>query len=107
MADIQLHNTLTGKIEKFVPTKSGRSAHVHLRADGLLTTRIFGNYRTFCVPGYFAAVPEAARIQAEPRDETSTDVDDRIIANAAAAGVSYPRLHREICAGFFRRLQNA
>jgi cysteinyl-tRNA synthetase len=56
MADIQLHNTLSGKIENFVPQKAGE-------------VRMYTCGPTVYDYAHIAAVPEAARIQAEPCDE--------------------------------------
>src|SRR5712691_10153617 len=53
---------------EFRSAKCGRSADVHVRADGL-RLRSYRELPHVRVSRHFAAVPEAARIQAEPRDE--------------------------------------
>jgi len=85
MTDIQLHNTLTGKIEKFVSTKSGRSAHVHVRADGIRLRA----YRELSHVVFQDILRRFLKLRGFKLNHVMnlTDVDDRIIANAAAAGV--------------------
>ncbi|MCU1318370.1 MAG: cysteinyl-tRNA synthetase, partial [Candidatus Acidoferrum typicum] len=46
MADIQLHNTLTGKIENFVPQKAGE-VRMYTCGPTVYDYAHIGNYRTF------------------------------------------------------------
>ena len=46
MADIQLHNTLTGKIENFVPQRAGE-VRMYTCGPTVYDYAHIGNYRTF------------------------------------------------------------
>ena len=46
MAEIQLHNTLTGKIETFVPQKAGE-VRMYTCGPTVYSYAHIGNYRTF------------------------------------------------------------
>src|SRR5258705_10229108 len=83
MHEIQLHNTLSGKIEPFVPLKQG---HVGMYTCGptVYDYAHIGNYRTFV---FQDVLRRFLRLRGFKLNHVMnlTDVDDRIIANAAAA----------------------
>jgi len=86
MAEIQLHNTLSGKIEAFIPQKAGE---VRLYSCGptVYDYAHIGNYRTFVFQDILRRFLKLRGFKLN-HVMNLTDVDDRIIANAAAAGKS-------------------
>jgi cysteinyl-tRNA synthetase len=86
MGDIQFHNTLTGRKEPFVPLVPGE-VHMYTCGPTVYDYAHIGNFRTFVfqdVLRRFLSMEGYRVTQAM----NLTDVDDRIIVNAAAAGLS-------------------
>jgi cysteinyl-tRNA synthetase len=84
MAEIQLHNTLAGKIEKFTPQKPGE-VRMYTCGPTVYDYAHIGNYRTFVFQDILRRFLKLRGFKLN-HVMNLTDVDDRIIANAAAAG---------------------
>src|SRR5947199_8413323 len=84
MAEIQLHNTLSGKLEPFVPQKPGE-VRMYTCGPTVYDYAHIGNYRTFVFQDILRRFLKLRGFQLQ-HVMNLTDVDDRIIANAAAAG---------------------
>src|SRR5271163_3248525 len=85
MHEILLHNTLSGKVEPFVPQVPGE-VKMYTCGPTVYDFAHIGNFRTFVfqdVLRRFLKLRGFKMIHVM----NLTDVDDRIIANAAAAGV--------------------
>jgi cysteinyl-tRNA synthetase len=100
MHEIQLHNTLSGKIEPFVPLKPG---HVGMYTCGptVYDYAHIGNYRTFVFQDILRRFLKWRGFQLD-HVMNLTDVDDRIIANAAAAGVGIREYTEKFVQAFFQ-----
>src|ERR1700676_991902 len=85
MAEIQLHNTLGGKIEPFEPLKAGE-VRMYSCGPTVYDYAHIGNFRTFVFQDILRRFLRSRGFQVI-QVMNLTDVDDRIIANAAAAGV--------------------
>ena len=83
MAEIQLHNTLSGKLESFVPQKPGE-VRMYTCGPTVYDYAHIGNYRTFVFQDILRRFLKLRGFQLQ-HVMNLTDVDDRIIANAAAA----------------------
>ena len=85
MHEIQLHNTMSGKVEPFIPLKPG-VVHMYTCGPTVYDYAHIGNFRTFVFQDILRRF-----LKLRGFDLTHvmnlTDVDDRIIANAAAAGL--------------------
>ncbi len=86
MAEIHLHNTLTGKTEPFVPQKPGE-VRMYTCGPTVYDYAHIGNYRTFVFQDLLRRFLRLCGFHLN-HVMNLTDVDDRIIANAAAAGKS-------------------
>jgi|ERR1700674_2214280 len=86
MNEIQLHNTLSGKTEPFVPQKPGE-VRMYTCGPTVYDYAHIGNYRTFVFQDILRRFLKSRGFRLD-HVMNLTDVDDRIIANAAAAGVS-------------------
>src|SRR5690242_11879377 len=86
MHEIQLHNTLSGKVEPFVPQKPGE-VRMYTCGPTVYDYAHIGNYRTFVFQDILRRFLKLRGFQLN-HVMSLTDVDDRIIANAAAAGKS-------------------
>ena len=84
MPEIQLHNTLSGKVEPFVPQKPGE-ARIYTCGPTVYDHAHIGNYRTFVFQDVLRRFLKLRGFKLL-HVMNLTDVDDRIIANAAAAG---------------------
>src|SRR5438105_3012161 len=84
MREIQLHNTLSGKLESFVPQKPGE-VRIYTCGPTVYDYAHIGNYRTFVFQDMLRRFLKLRGFQLI-HVMNLTDVDDRIIANAAAAG---------------------
>ncbi|PYT82489.1 MAG: cysteine--tRNA ligase [Acidobacteria bacterium] len=84
MAEIQLHNTLSGKLEPFVPQKPGE-VRMYTCGPTVYDYAHIGNYRTFVFQDILGRFLKLRGYKLK-HVMNLTDVDDRIIANAAAAG---------------------
>jgi cysteinyl-tRNA synthetase len=100
MHEIQLHNTLSGKIEPFVPLKPG---HVGMYTCGptVYDYAHIGNYRTFVFQDILRRFLKWRGYKLD-HVMNLTDVDDRIIANAAAAGVGIREYTEKFVQAFFQ-----
>jgi cysteinyl-tRNA synthetase len=86
MNEIHLHNTLSGKAEAFVPQKRGE-VRMYTCGPTVYDYAHIGNYRTFVFQDILRRFLKLRGFRLN-HVMNLTDVDDRIIANAAAAGVS-------------------
>jgi cysteinyl-tRNA synthetase len=85
MNEIHLHNTLSGETEPFVPQKPG-IVRMYTCGPTVYDYAHIGNYRTFVFQDILRRFLKLRGFQLN-HVMNLTDVDDRIIANAAAAGV--------------------
>jgi cysteinyl-tRNA synthetase len=85
MNEIHLHNTLSGKTEPFVPQKPGK-VRMYTCGPTVYDYAHIGNYRTFVFQDILRRFLKLRGFQLN-HVMNLTDVDDRIIVNAAAAGV--------------------
>src|SRR5437667_4769674 len=99
MAEIQLHNTLAGKIEKFVPQKAGE-VRMYTCGPTVYDYAHIGNYRTFVFQDILRRFLKLRGFKLN-HVMNLTDVDDRIIANAAAAGVGIRDYTAKFVQAFF------
>jgi cysteinyl-tRNA synthetase len=86
MNEIRLHNTLSGETEPFVPQKPGEVG-IYTCGPTVYDYAHIGNYRTFVFQDILRRFLKLRGFTLR-HVMNLTDVDDRIIANAAAAGVS-------------------
>ncbi len=99
MAEIQLHNTLAGKIEKFVPQIAGE-VRMYTCGPTVYDYAHIGNYRTFVFQDILRRFLKLRGFKLN-HVMNLTDVDDRIIANAAAAGKSIRDYTEKFVQAFF------
>jgi cysteinyl-tRNA synthetase len=99
MAEIQLHNTLTGKVEPFVPQKAGE-VRMYTCGPTVYDYAHIGNYRTFVFQDILRRFLKLRGYRLI-HVMNLTDVDDRIIANAAAAGKSIRDYTEKFVQAFF------
>ncbi|HUE56051.1 MAG TPA: cysteine--tRNA ligase [Candidatus Udaeobacter sp.] len=99
MVEIQLHNTLTGKIENFVPQKTGE-VRMYTCGPTVYDYAHIGNYRTFVFQDILRRFLKLRGFKLN-HVMNLTDVDDRIIANAAAAGKSIRDYTEKFAQAFF------
>jgi cysteinyl-tRNA synthetase len=85
MRDIQLHNTLSGKVESFVPQKAGE-VRMYTCGPTVYDYAHIGNFRTFVFQDILRRFLKLRAFKLM-HVMNLTDVDDRIITNAATAGV--------------------
>jgi cysteinyl-tRNA synthetase len=86
MHEIRFHNTLGGKVEPFVPLKPG-VVHMYTCGPTVYDFAHIGNFRTFIFQDILRRFLKLRGFNLT-HVMNLTDVDDRIIANAAAAHVS-------------------
>ncbi len=99
MAEIQLHNTLGGKIEPFVPQKPGE-VRMYSCGPTVYDYAHIGNFRTFVFQDILRRFLKSRGFKIT-QVMNLTDVDDRIIANAAAAGVGIRKYTEKFAQAFF------
>src|ERR1700720_1488647 len=99
MADIQLHNTLSGKIENFVPQKAGE-VRMYTCGPTVYDYAHIGNCRTFVFQDILRRFLKLRGFKLN-HVMNLTDVDDRIIANAAKAAVSIREYTQKFVQAFF------
>jgi cysteinyl-tRNA synthetase len=99
MAEIQLHNTLGGKIEPFVPQKTGE-VRMYSCGPTVYDYAHIGNFRTFVFQDILRRFLKSRGFKMT-QVMNLTDVDDRIIANAAAAGVGIREYTEKFAQAFF------
>jgi cysteinyl-tRNA synthetase len=99
MAEIQLHNTLSGKTEGFVPQKAGE-VRMYTCGPTVYDFAHIGNYRTFVFQDILRRFLKLRGFKLN-HVMNLTDVDDRIIANAAASGKSIREYTEKFVQAFF------
>jgi cysteinyl-tRNA synthetase len=99
MAEIQLHNTLSGKTEPFMPQKAGE-VRMYTCGPTVYDYAHIGNYRTFVFQDILRRFLKLRGFKLN-HVMNLTDVDDRIIANAAAAGKSIRDYTEKFVQAFF------
>jgi cysteinyl-tRNA synthetase len=99
MAEIQLHNTLGGKIEAFVPQAAGE-VRMYSCGPTVYDYAHIGNFRTFVFQDILRRFLKSRGYKIK-QVINLTDVDDRIIANAAAAGVGIREYTEKYAQAFF------
>jgi cysteinyl-tRNA synthetase len=99
MAEIQLHNTLSGKLEPFVPQKPGE-VRMYTCGPTVYDYAHIGNYRTFVFQDILRRFLKLRGFELQ-HVMNLTDVDDRIIANAAAAGKNIRDYTEKFAQAFF------
>jgi cysteinyl-tRNA synthetase len=99
MSEIRLHNTLSGQTEPFVPLKPGEVG-IYTCGPTVYDYAHIGNYRTFV---FQDVLRRFLKLRGFKLDHVMnlTDVDDRIIAKAAAAGVSIREYTQKYADAFF------
>jgi cysteinyl-tRNA synthetase len=99
MNEIRLHNTLSGQTEPFVPQKTGEVS-IYTCGPTVYDYAHIGNYRTFVFQDILRRFLKLRGYQLN-HVMNLTDVDDRIIANAAKAGVSIRDYTQKFAQAFF------
>src|SRR5262250_3108947 len=99
MAEIRFHNTLSGKLEPFVPQKPGE-VRIYTCGPTVYDYAHIGNYRTFVFQDILRRFLKLRGFRLS-HVMNLTDVDDRIIANAAAKGVSIREYTEKFAQAFF------
>ena len=99
MHEIQVHNTLSGKVEPFVPLKP-TEVHMYTCGPTVYNFAHIGNFRTFVFQDILRRFLKLRGFRLT-HVMNLTDVDDRIIANAAAAGLSIRAYTEKYAEAFF------
>src|ERR1700726_4600777 len=99
MAEIQLHNTLGGKIEPFVPQTAGE-VRMYSCGPTVYDYAHIGNFRTFVFQDILRRFLKSRGFKLT-QVMNLTDVDDRIITNAAAAGLGLREYTEKFAQAFF------
>ena len=99
MHEIRVHNTMSGKVEVFVPQKPGE-VKMYTCGPTVYDFAHIGNFRTFV---FQDVLRRFLRLRGFRMHHVMnlTDVDDRIIANAVAAGVSIRAYTEKYIQAFF------
>jgi cysteinyl-tRNA synthetase len=99
MAEIQLHNTLGGKVEPFVPQTPGE-VRMYCCGPTVYDFAHIGNFRTFVFQDILRRFLKSRGYRIT-QVINLTDVDDRIIANATAAHASIRDYTEKFAQAFF------
>lgn len=99
MSEIRLHNTLTGKTEPFVPLRAGE-VRMYTCGPTVYDYAHIGNFRTFVFQDILRRFLKMRSFHVK-QVMNLTDVDDRIIANAAAAKISIREYTQKYAEAFF------
>lgn len=99
MNEIRLHNTLSGKVESFTPQTPGE-VRMYTCGPTVYDYAHIGNYRTFVFQDILRRFLRLRGFKLK-HVMNLTDVDDRIIANAAAAGVGIREYTEKYAHAFF------
>jgi cysteinyl-tRNA synthetase len=99
MHELQLHNTFSGKIEPFVTLKPGQVG-MYTCGPTVYDYAHIGNYRTFVFQDILRRFLKWRGFKLN-HVMNLTDVDDRIIANATAAGVGIREYTEKFVQAFF------
>jgi cysteinyl-tRNA synthetase len=99
MHEIRVHNTLSGEVEPFVPLKPGE-IRMYTCGPTVYDYAHIGNFRTFV---FQDILRRFLRLRGFKLTHVMnlTDVDDRIIANSAAAGISIRDYTEKFIQAFF------
>jgi cysteinyl-tRNA synthetase len=99
MTEIRLHNTLSGKAEPFTPQTPGE-VRMYTCGPTVYDYAHIGNYRTFVFQDILRRFLKFRGFKLI-HVMNLTDVDDRIIANAAAAGIGIREYTEKYAQAFF------
>src|SRR6202049_2213926 len=99
MTEIRLHNTLSGQTEPFVPQKPGEVG-MYTCGPTVYDYAHIGNYRTFVFQDVLRRFLKLRGFKLT-HVMNLTDVDDRIIAKAAEAGVGIREYTQKYAEAFF------
>jgi cysteinyl-tRNA synthetase len=99
MHEIQLHNTLSGKVEPFQSLKPGQVG-MYTCGPTVYDYAHIGNYRTFVFQDVLRRFLKLRGFKLN-HVMNLTDVDDRIIANAAKAGIGIREYTQKFVQAFF------
>jgi cysteinyl-tRNA synthetase len=99
MHEIQVHNTLSGKVEPFVPLKK-EEVYMYTCGPTVYDFAHIGNFRTFVFQDILRRFLKLRGFKLT-HVMNLTDVDDRIIANAAAAGIGIREYTQKYVDAFF------
>ena len=99
MTEIRLHNTMSGVTEPFTPMTPGE-VRMYTCGPTVYDYAHIGNYRTFVFQDILRRFLKLRGFRMN-HVMNLTDVDDRIIANAAAAGVSIRDYTQKFVQAFF------
>ena len=100
MHEIQVHNTYSGKVEPFNPLRAGE-VRMYTCGPTVYDYAHIGNFRTFVFQDILRRFLKLRGFQLT-HVMNLTDVDDRIIANAAAAGVEIREYTEKYVQAFLR-----
>jgi len=99
MHEIQVHNTYSGKVEPFNPLRAGE-VRMYTCGPTVYDYAHIGNFRTFVFQDILRRFLKLRGFKLT-HVMNLTDVDDRIIANAAAAGVGIREYTEKYVQAFF------
>src|SRR5499425_2699035 len=99
MHELRLHNTLSGKTEPFVPLRAGE-VKMYTCGPTVYDYAHIGNFRTFVFQDILRRYLKQRGLKLD-HVMNLTDVDDRIIANAAAAKVGIREYTEKFAQAFF------
>ncbi len=99
MHEIRVHNTMSGKVEAFVPLVPGE-VKMYTCGPTVYDYAHIGNFRTFIFQDVLRRFLKLRGFKMQ-HVMNLTDVDDRIIGNAAAAGVSIREYTEKYIQAFF------
>jgi len=99
MTEIRLHNTLSGQVEPFIPLRAGEVG-MYTCGPTVYDYAHIGNYRTFVFQDILRRFLKLRGYKLT-HVMNLTDVDDRIIAKAAAAGVGIRDYTQKYVQAFF------
>ena len=99
MHEIRVHNTYSGKVEPFVPQTSGE-VKMYTCGPTVYDFAHIGNFRTFIFQDLLRRFLKLRGFKMN-HVMNLTDVDDRIIANSAAASVSLREYTEKYIQAFF------
>src|ERR1051325_6341373 len=99
MHELRLHNTLSGKTEVFVPLSAGE-VKMYTCGPTVYDYAHIGNFRTFVFQDILRRYLKQRGLKLT-HAMNLTDVDDRIIANAAAAGLGIRDYTEKYAQAFF------
>src|ERR1700730_12347143 len=99
MHELRLHNTLSGKTEAFLPLRANE-VKMYTCGPTVYDYAHIGNFRTFVFQDILRRYLKQRGFKLT-HAMNLTDVDDRIIANAAAAGIGIREYREKFAQAFF------